>query len=419
MRHGAMMLLAAGGLLAQEPQQVTVRFPAGRLVYFHPTLSPHSTTPRPVVVVLPGVPDLAAVPAYWKEWQQRVAGRSWLAVVPWGEFQTAGFWGDLVTRLVAALVEDLERRLPVDRTRVYLVGEGSLASHVFYVASRAPHLMAAGLAVGGDPKRAVDSNRLFGANTTLCPVLWLVETPGSPLIERDRKRLQAAGYDFEVQPLGQLSLDGALEWLDKHRRDPFPAEIDCETGSPEFARCHWLEITKFDPAQRNDVLRSTRVLPGAGGYLDLGGFGYDPAAPGPGVRVAWLPPNYKGPLKLDDRIVSVGGRAIRDAQDYLELMDQAEEKPAAVIVERGRERLRLETRILVARREETITARVQARWLADTREILLVTRGVGELKLEIPPFWVPARLNWNGNDLGSAERPGCRLLSPTAARPCP
>ncbi len=417
MRRLVILLCAAVSLHAQEPVQSAVSFPGGRLVYFHAAPQP-TAQPQPVLVVLPGVPDLAAVPAYWRQWQNRVAGRSWLVVVPWGEFQTPGLWGDLFTKLLEALVEDVQRRLSADTTRTYLAAEGNLASHVFYVASRAPHLVAAGLAIGGDPKRAIETNRLFGANTALCPVLWLVKEPGAPLAERERKRLRAAGYNFDARPLDSFPLETGFEWLEKHRREPFPEEVDCETGNLKFARCHWLEITRLDPSQRNDVLASTRVRPGAGGYLDLGGFGYDPSAPGPGVRVVWLPPGYKGPLRLEDRIVSVGGRAVKDAQDYLTMMDEAEEKPVAVIVERGRERLRLETRILLPRREETGTARVQGRFLPDTRELLIVTRGVGELKVRVPPQWAPARVNWNGNDLGSAEQPGCWTVAAAALRPC-
>jgi hypothetical protein len=63
------------------------------------------------------------------------------------------------------------------------------------------------------------------------------------------------------------------------------------------------------------VLVSTRVQPvGSGASLDVGGFGYDRTAPGPGALVTWLPPNYQGPLKLNDRIVSVGGKAITDGE---------------------------------------------------------------------------------------------------------
>jgi hypothetical protein len=418
MRRLVIVLCAALRLYPQEPVQSAVSFPGGRLVYFHGASQP-SAQPQPVLVVLPGVPDPAAVPDYWKQWHSRVAVRSWLVVVPWGEFQKPGPWGDLFIRLLEALVDDMQRRLPADTTRTYLVGEGGLASHVFYAASRAPHLFAAGLAVSGDPRRAIETNRLFGANTTLCPVLWLVDERAAPVAERERRRLRAAGFNFHLRSLQSFPLEGGLEWLEKHRRDPFPEEVDCETGNQEFARCHWLEITRFDPSQRNDVLPSTRVRPGAGGYLDLGGFGYDPSAPGPGVRVVWLPPGYKGPLKLEDRIVSVGGRAVKDAQDYLAMMDEAEEKPVAVIVERGQERLRLESRILLPRREETVTARVQGRFLPDTRELLLVTRGVGELKLQVPPQWAPARVNWNGNDLGDLERPGCWMVAVAALRPCP
>src|SRR5204862_1221910 len=98
----------------------------------------------------------------------------------------------------------------------------------------------------------------------------------------------------------------------------------------------------------NDVLKSTRVQPGAGASLDLGGFGFNTQAEGPGVLVTWLPERYSGPLKLNDRIVSIGGKKIRDARDYVEQMDQTtEEKPVAVMVQRGKDHIRLETRVVL------------------------------------------------------------------------
>jgi hypothetical protein len=51
---------------------------------------------------------------------------------------------------------------------------------------------------------------------------------------------------------------------------------------------------------------------------------------------------------------------------------------------------------------------------------ILVQRGKERLRLDLPEYWLPARLNWNGNDMGTADKPGCWVLSAgtPAARPC-
>ena len=55
----------------------------------------------------------------------------------------------------------------------------------------------------------------------------------------------------------------------------------------------------------NDVLPSTRLQGSNGAALNLGGFGYKPDDPGPGVLVSMLPDKYSGPLKMGDRIAKV------------------------------------------------------------------------------------------------------------------
>jgi hypothetical protein len=93
------------------------------------------------------------------------------------------------------------------------------------------------------------------------------------------------------------------------------------------------------------------------------------------------------------------------------MMDQTtEEKPAAVLVQRGKERTRIETRVVVPKREETTTARVQGRFLPDVREIQILSRAVTQMRITVPPAWVPSAMNWNGTDLGKADAPGCWLL---------
>src|SRR5205814_1208980 len=105
--------------------------------------------------------------------------------------------------------------------------------------------------------------------------------------------------------VGGANAAGVIQWLGQHKRDAFPMEIDCETNAPTFARCYWIQMTKFDAAERNDVLASTRIAGSNGAALDLGGFGFKLDEPGPGVLVTNLPEKYSGPLKAGDRLVAI------------------------------------------------------------------------------------------------------------------
>jgi hypothetical protein len=297
--------------------------------------------------------------------------------------------------------------------RAFLIAEHELSPAAFYAASRTPDIWTAAVAVGGSPRAAIATNRLFGANTQITPVLWIAEAAEAELFA---PRLRQANFRVEVR--NSATAGDVVLWLRSQQRDAFPDVADCETGNPQFGRCFWVEMTSFDAKRRNDVLNSTRVHPGSGAYLDLGGFGYDAKAPGPGVLVSWLPEKYSGPLQTGDRIVAVAGKDIRNAQGYIELMDaQVDSRAAAVIVLRGKERKRIETRIVLPPREETVTARVQARYLPETREILLITRQVSGLRVTVPEAWSGAGASWNGQDLGKLDA-GCWSVDDNGAQRC-
>lgn len=342
-----------------------------------------------------------------KTWEAWCKQRGWQMLEPWSKASDQAF--DLRVKDLAAKVEEAARRPPVDERRIYLAGQGEAASAVFYVVSRTPDLWAAAVAAGGSPRAAIDSNRLYAANTTNVPVLWL---SGDKAEEPLGQRLKSAGFNLEWREETAARPAEILDWLAAHERDPYPATADCETGAPLFARCYWVEMTRFDPAERNDVLGSTRVPPiGSGAGLAIGPFGYNPAAPGPGVLVTWLPEKYEGPLKLNDRIVAVGGKEVRDGRQYEQMMYQTfDEKPVVVMIGRGERRIRLETRITLPHREETVTARVQARYLPETKEVLVISRTVTQMKLTLPESWIPADINWNGTQVAKADAAGCWLL---------
>jgi hypothetical protein len=417
MRLLALLSLACGWLLAQQPADIAVPYPGGSVSYF--SVAPQSSGQRwPLLIVLgPGL-ERGGAKAALDLWRTAAGSRGWHVIAPYG--QSASF-GDAAVAMLEAVVKDVRGRFEVDPARIYLAAGEAASPLAFYIVSRAPHLAAAAVAIGGSPRDAIETNRLFGGNTALDPVLWVVDPAGQASAEPFRRALTEAGYNVVMRSSQGFTEDAAIEWLDKSRLQPYPWKADCETGNLAFGRCYWIRIARFDAGQRNDVLLSTRVQPGSGASLALGGFGYRVSAPGPGVLVEWLPEGYKGPLKLQDRIVSLAGQALEDAASYASLLDgMTEEKGVAVLVQRGKERLRLETKIVIPKREEALTARVQAEYFSDDNEVLVITRQIGELRLDLPEYWIPAHLNWNGNAMGTANKPGCWMLGAgtTAARPC-
>jgi hypothetical protein len=318
--------------------------------------------------------------------------------------------GDIDARVQAldAAVRDAIRDAGVDPGRIYLAGRGAGAGAVFYAISRVPDLWAAALALGGSPEAAVTTGRVFAVNFTGVPVLWI--GPGSADPEMAGK-LKKAGVNLEWRASAGLTNAAIFEWLAGHQRDEFPAAIDCETNSPAFGRCYWIQMTGFDPGERNDVLPPTRVSPGSGASLDLGVFGFKPDDPGPGLLVSFLGEKYNGPLKMGDRILELDGRPIENPKQYAETMNRhVENRRVTVMVERGGQRIRIETTIVVPRRDPAVTARVQARFDAASRVIEIVSRVVTGMRVTVPPHWVPGGLNWNGLAIEAIEKPGCIQL---------
>jgi predicted esterase len=378
---GTINLLAAWGAMAQgDLPQPAVAAPS-----------------KPPAIVLLDASDAP-------QWQAWVGGLGWKVIAP-----PAGA-GDVDARVQAldAAVREAIRGSGVDPGRVYLAGRGAAVASVFYAVSRVPDLWAAALALGGSPEAAVTTGRLFAVNFTGVPVLWI--GPGTSEPELAGK-LKNAGVNLEWRAPAGIANAAIFEWLGEHRRDEFPASIDCETNSPAFGRCYWIQMTRFDPGERNDVLPSTRVPPGSGASLDLGVFGFKPDDPGPGLLVSFLGEKYNGPLKLGDRIAALDGRPIENPRQYAETMNRyVENRPVTVMVERGKDRIRLETAIVVPRRDPALTARVQARFDAVSRTIEIVSRVVAEMRVTVPPHWVPGSLNWNGLSIEAIDKPGCIQL---------
>jgi len=364
-----------------------------------PTLTPASSLVPAIALV-----DAADAP----QWQALVKAAGWRVItggVPSGSADSP----DARVQTLAAAVAQATRD-GVDPARVYLAGRGAATAAVFYTISRVPDLWAAAIGIDGSPQPAIDTDRLFAANFTKVPVLWIGRADADPGLAA---KLQDAGLSLEFRPATGVNNQAVLDWLSRHHRDAFPSEIDCETNAPAFASCYWVQMSKFDPEERNDMLATTRIAAAASASLNLGAFSFKPDEPGPGLLVNGLPDRYNGPLKAGDRIVALEGRPVENARAYLDAMAKyTEERPIVATVQRGKERIRIETRVVLPRKDAMVTARVQAKYLPADRELQIVTRTVQEMRVTIPPQWAAeTRLYWNGLALEKIEGPGCYVLS--------
>lgn len=375
------------------------------------------TTPgpenAPVLVFLHGNEQASreVLSSYFAQWEQAARAKGWHLILPWtgGHYR---FASDAGVNAVQAVLRDFASTHRIDPRRVFLAGHGDGAPAVFYALSRVPDQWAAGLAIGGDIARAVETNRLFAGNAASIPILWVYEENRLPVLQGTIDRLRTAGMNLSLQAAEEFTVDEAISWLRPHQAELLPARVDYETGSPEFSGAFWVRIRQFDFNLRNDALDSTRVDPGTGAFLRLGGFGYDPNGEGPGIVVKWLPEKYKGPLEREDVIVSIAGTMIEDASHYGEFMEsQRESRDVGIILLRKGKSQRVETRIVIPHREEAETARFHAEYLPEAREIMLVSRGAQALEVTVPAAWAPVKISWNGLDLASSAEAGCWTLA--------
>ena len=364
------------------------------------TASAQSAAPGPKpAIVLPDPRDAA-------EWQKWAGELNWQVFAPPIEPKV-----DADTRALnlAAAVRAAIKSSTLDPAHVYLAGRVDETPLVFYMVSREPDLWAGAIAFGGSPKAALNSGRIFGANFTNTPVLWVSDGPGDAELG---SRLKSSGLNVEWRDAKTLSIGGAFEELLRHAHSDFPPVADCETNTERFASCYWIGPSKFDAGERNDALPNSRVLDGSGASLDLGGFGYRLTDPGPGALISYLPKDYVGPLHTGDRIVELDGQAIADARDFDARLNRIyTEKPVVVMVQHGKEQLRLDTRVVPPRPDAFVTARVRGRYDAGAKRVEIVSRSITEMRVTIPEQWVPSDLFWDGLEMEKLDKPGCYLLT--------
>lgn len=373
--------LASGGLWAQTA----------------PNTAP-AAAPKPAIA-LPDARDAST----WKKWTDEIG---WQLIAPGIASNTDA---DTRTAALADAVRAAIKSGSADASRIYIAGRGEDVPLVFYIVSRIPDLWAAGFALGGTPTAALASGRVYAANFTNTPVLWASEGAGDSELAG---RLKTAGLNVDWREAKTLTIAQSFAALEKYRRSDFPPVADCETNTAQFASCYWIEPTRFDSGERNDVLPKSRILDGSGASLDLGGFGYQLADPGPGVLISYLPKEYFGPLQIGDRIVELDGTPIADAKDFNARMNKMyAEKDVVAMVARGKERLRVPTRVVLPSADSYVTSRVQGKYDAQWKTIQILSRSISELRVRIPAEWLPADLYWNGLEMENLTKPGCYQLT--------
>jgi hypothetical protein len=336
--------------------------------------------------------------AQWRDW---VGGLGWRVAAdettrPNVDERVLG-----LEKVVRRMLEDPG----VDASRVYLVGRGPSSAAVFYAASRAPDLWAAAVMVGGSPQEAMDTGRVFSANLSHVPILWAGSGPDDPALA---EKIKAAGVNLEFLPKGGLTGSELEKWLQPRTRQEFPEVVDCETTALAFGHCYWTEVVKFDPLERNDLLRSTQLKPRTGALLQLRGFRYAPDDPGPGLTITYIEPAFASQIRAGDRITALNGKPIENARQFEKTLEGISEGgPAVLMVERGKDRRRIETSIVVPKRDPVVTARVQAKHIPEADAIEVISRQVSALRVTVPRQWVPVEVNWNGLGMEKVAEPGC------------
>ena len=115
---------------------------------------------------------------------------------------------------------------------------------------------------------------------------------------------------------------------------------------------------------------------------------------------------------MNDRIVALDGKAIADAKQFQDMLDKVtDESHTVATVQRGKDRIRVETRFVVPRRDAAVSARVQAEYLPAEKTVQVISRTVTEMRVNISPAWVPGSLMWNGLALEEIKEPGCWVLT--------
>jgi hypothetical protein len=375
-----------------------------------------SKTPMPLLVHLHGIvgrPDIERnLSTYVGDSAIMGAAekRGCFVLFPFG--QKGATWFDQVgiTNIITQ-VRTLKSKFNIDDDRVYLSGISDGASAAFLFAMIQPNDFASFAALNGS--MGVGSED--GSFSTYAPNMsnshFYVTTadrdryyPTSQM-ERAINMAETAGAHTtyrklpgeHIPSLADFDYVSMLEYLDQHRRSPFPAAITWETATPEYGVCRWLAIDEItvDEAATWYVDYNVALVDST---LSIGIIPYE-AFSGGGVKVASVSGGdcvaARIGVKSEDIIVSGNGLRIDSLADLGRLRGTLKHgEEVTLTVKRGESELVLSGRVPKPRnyfvfKREKPSAVLKASY-EDNRFDLLSSR-VGAFRILISPEMVDVK----------------------------
>jgi hypothetical protein len=385
------------------------------------------STPSPLLVRLHGGVSRADITddpvgyAREDEWLAGAERHGWLVLYPFGQ-DGATWWDRVGMANVKDLVRIVKTRYNIDDDRVWMAGFSDGASAGFAWAMVDPNDFAAVVALnghigvgsldGGLPLYAVNlANTPVYAVTTdedglypsdlMRPTIEMALAAGAHMIYRELPGRHEFSYAEEELPR-------ITEFLLRHPRDPFPAEITWEAGDPKFGACRWLTIDGISTGEPeawhsdfNCALVDDRITIG---------FISDDTYEGRGVKVGRVvedSPAAEMGLADGDIIIKGGGMPIGDMAGLLEFKSTLKRgDPFELVARRDQGTKVLDGRMpgpesYFVFKRDVPSGLVRARYMANRIDI--ETSRVQALSILIHPDMVnleePLKITWNGRQV--------------------
>ncbi len=292
-----------------------------------------SGRPSPLLVVLHGGvsrKELKTDPleqARKSEWIEPARKHGWLVLFPFGQ-AGATWWDDVGMDNIRRQIRMVKSRCNVDDDRVWLAGFSDGASAGFLHGMVAPSDFAAIVALNGHlGVGSLDGNLpTYAPNLAMTPVYAVTTDRDSlyptaqmgPVLEMARRaggaltcRELPGEHKFDYAP---TEIPRIANFLTRHPRDPFPAQLYWEAGDPKFGRCRWFvidEIVMATPAAWHQDFNATLID-------DRVSIGFVPEPASAGVGVGKVMADGYGAsigLQTGDLLIAAAGRPVKDADE--------------------------------------------------------------------------------------------------------
>jgi predicted esterase len=260
---------------------------------------------------------------------------NWFFLFPQGNQYT--IWWDIVgMENIKTQIRNLKENYNIDDDKIYMTGFSDGGSASFHFALTDPNLFAAFYPLNG--------SIVVGSRVTQKPAyIANLQNRHLRVINTDEDGLYPSA---DMRQLMELSLQAGADLLYKeywgightfdyadedvpimvedmknHSRDIFSSEIYCESSSPEFNRCDWLEITRLDTLETPEEWQKEYNIEMENKRIQFG-FYHDETFEGKGVKVRDLieasTADSMG-LKKDDIVIKMGGKDVENIKKLSEL----------------------------------------------------------------------------------------------------